>query len=200
VKISVILAHPDKKSFNHAIAEKAAAALTENGHAVVFHDLYREKFPPLIPAEEIPRNAKLPRIISRHCAEIAAAEGIIIVHPNWWGQPPAMLKGWVDRVLRPGIAYKFEEGDTIGAGELIGLLKAEAVLVFNTSNTSEERETNVFGDPLELIWKNNMLISCGVKKYYRRTFRVVVASTPEKRAEWLEEVREMTAGCFPGKQ
>ena len=199
MKVSVLLAHPGKTSFNHAIAAMAVETLQENGHEVTFHDLYREKFPAILPAEEIPRNAALPRIIARHCAEIVAAEGIVIVHPNWWGQPPAILKGWVDRVLRPGVAYKFAEGDAIGAGELIGLLKAEAVLVFNTSNTSEERETAVFGDPLELIWKNNMFISCGVKSYYRKTFRVVVASTPQQREKWLKEVKETTAGYFPGR-
>jgi putative NADPH-quinone reductase len=82
VKISVIIGHPDKKSFNHAIAETALEVLKDNGHDVTFHDLYREKFPPLLPAEEIPRGAALPRIIKKHCDEIAAAEGIIIVHPN----------------------------------------------------------------------------------------------------------------------
>ena len=39
------------------------------------------------------------------------ADGIIAIHPNWWGQPPAMLKGWIDRVLRPDVACKFLEGD-----------------------------------------------------------------------------------------
>jgi len=43
--------------------------------------------------------------------KFSEASGIVIVHPNWWGQPPAILKGWVDRVLRPGVAYEFTEGD-----------------------------------------------------------------------------------------
>jgi len=48
--------------------------------------------------------------IQRHCAEIRQADGLVIVHPNWWGEPPAMLKGWVDRVLRAGVAYDFPPG------------------------------------------------------------------------------------------
>jgi NAD(P)H dehydrogenase (quinone) len=199
LKISVILAHPDIKSFNYAIAETALATLKKNGHDVIFHDLYREKFPPVLPAEEISREAALPRVIARHCAEIAAAEGIVIIHPNWWGQPPAILKGWIDRVLRPGVAYKFAEGDSIGAGELIGLLKAEAVLVFNTSNTTEERENAIFGDPLETLWKNNMLISCGAKSYFRRTFQVIVASDLKQRQSWLKEIKEITGRYFPAE-
>jgi NAD(P)H dehydrogenase (quinone) len=88
--------------------------LTENEHEVVFHDLYREKFSPVLPLREVPRDVKLPPLINRHCLEIAEADGIIVVHPNWWGQPPAILKGWIDRVLRPGVAYKFAEGDKRG--------------------------------------------------------------------------------------
>lgn len=196
MKVMVVLAHPDQKSFNYAVAEAALKALKKNGHEAVFHDLYREKFPPVLPAREIPRDAALPQIVSRHCSEISCAEGIIIVHPNWWGQPPAILKGWVDRVLRPGVAYTFAEGDS-GEGELIGLLKASAVLVFNTSNTPVSREMTLYGDPLETLWKNNMFISCGAKNFFRRNFGVIITSSPEQRRDWLEETRDITRKYFP---
>ncbi len=196
MRITVILAHPDTGSFNHAVAETAVEALKTNGHEVAFHDLCKERFPPVLPAGEIPRDANLPRIIRRHCSEIASADGIVIIHPNWWGQPPAILKGWVDRVLRPGVAYTFAEEDQ-GDGELIGLLKAETVLVFNTSNTPAEREANVYGDPLESLWKNNMFVSCGAKSFYRRNFGVVITSSPEQRKQWLEEATEMIERHFP---
>jgi NAD(P)H dehydrogenase (quinone) len=192
----VILAHPDGGSFNHAVAAAAVETLKANGHEVAFHDLYRERFPAILPAREIPRDVDLPRMIRRHCSEIAAADGIVIVHPNWWGQPPAILKGWVDRVLRPGVAYTFAEGNS-GDGELIGLLKAIAVLVFNTSNTPAERELSLYGDPLESLWKNNMFISCGVKSFFRKNFGAIITSDLEQRAEWLEQAREMTALHFP---
>jgi NAD(P)H dehydrogenase (quinone) len=196
MKVSVILAHPRKGSFNHAIASVATETLVANGHEVAFHDLYGERFPAILPASEIPRGAVLPKIIGQHCFEISSADGIILVHPNWWGQPPAILKGWIDRVLRPGVAYTFAEGDQ-GDGELIGLLKASAVLIFNTSDTPLERELRVYGDPLETLWKNNMLISCGVKSYYRRSFGVIVTSTLEQRTEWLVQVADIVTRHFP---
>jgi NAD(P)H dehydrogenase (quinone) len=197
MKISVILAHPDKASLNYAIAEKVVDTLNADGHEVTFHDLYREKFPSVIPTKEIPRGVKLPKVIEKHFREIAEAGGIVIVHPNWWGQPPAILKGWIDRILRPGAAYTFAEGDN-GEGDLIGLLKAETLLVFNTSNTKPERESNLYGDPLELLWKNNIIVSCGVKNYFRRCFRVVITSTIEQRRAWLEEASDITRKHFPG--
>jgi NAD(P)H dehydrogenase (quinone) len=196
MKIPVILGHPSKASFNHAIATTVVEVLRRNRHDVFFHDLYAENFNPMLPAEEIQRDVTLPPMIEQHCIEIAAAEGIVIVHPNWWGQPPAVLKGWIDRILRPGVAYMFAEGDK-GDGELIGLLKAKAVLVFNTSNTPLARELSVYGDPLEILWKNNMFISCGVKDFYRKNFGVIVTSKEEQRKAWLKEVEDITARYFP---
>jgi len=196
MRISVILAHPDPTSFNHAIAQTAVEAIKANGHRVFFHDLYQEKFEPRLNREEIAKNAILPASIRKHCDEIAAVDGIIIVHPNWWGQPPAILKGWVDRVIRPGIAYEFREGDS-GEGVPKGLLKARAALVFNTSNTEAQREKKVFGDPLETIWKNCIFGLCGVTNFHRRMFTVVVTSTEAQRKGWLNDIRKDIDIFFP---
>jgi putative NADPH-quinone reductase len=194
--ISLILAHPDPASLNHALAQAARAALELNGHTVWFHDLYAEGFDPVLPAAEAARGATLPPAVARHCDEIAAAEGLVIVHPNWWGQPPAILKGWVDRVLRVDVAYRFEEGDS-GEGLPIGLLRARAALVLNTSNTPAPREAAAFGDPLERLWRDCILGLCGVGRFERHMFRVVVTSTPAERAAWLAETQEAARRLFP---
>jgi NAD(P)H dehydrogenase (quinone) len=196
MQISVILAHPDPKSFNHAIAKTAVETIKANGHKVIFHDLYKEKFDPLLHTKEIANDVKLPAKIKKHCEEIAAADGIVIVHPNWWGQPPAILKGWVDRVIRPDVAYKFLEGDS-GEGVPRGLLKAKATLIFNTSNTQSKREKIVFGDPLETIWKNCIFDLCGVAGFHRRMFNVIVTSTEAERRKWLESVAKDINKFFP---
>ncbi len=191
----MILAHPREGSFNHAIATAAVVTLEANGHHVFFHDLYKENFGPALPAGEMDKGASLPDEIEKHCKELAQADGIIIVHPNWWGQPPAILKGWIDRVLRPGVAYEFLEGDS-GEGVPCGLLKVKTALVFNTSNTPLERELKVFGDPLETIWKNCIFGLCGVENFYRKMFGVIVTSAEEQRTEWLEEVRRLVKDYF----
>ena len=196
MNISVILAHPDPVSLNHGIARTAAQTARENGHEVMFHDLYKEKFDPLLPGREMPEGAALPPDVERHCQEIASADGIIIVHPNWWGQPPAILKGWVDRVLRPGVAYRFLEGDQ-GEGVPVGLLKASAAIVFNTANTPPQREREAFGDPLQLLWKNCIFDLCGVKDFHREMFTVVVTSTLEERRGWLKQVQAVVNNYFP---
>jgi NAD(P)H dehydrogenase (quinone) len=199
MKVSLILGHPDKGSFNQAIAQTAARRLQRSGHEVFYHDLYEEKFDPILPSDEVPKDAPLDPVIEMHCREISNADGIIIVHPNWWGQPPAILKGWIDRVLRAGVAYEFLEGDG-GEGIPVGLLKARKAIIFNTSNTPEKREMEAFGDPLESLWRYCILDLCGIRDISRRTFSVVVTSTPEDRASWLREVEAMVDKCFQGEE
>jgi NAD(P)H dehydrogenase (quinone) len=199
MKISVILAHPNPDSFNQAIARTVVVQLKNNGHRVQFHDLYEENFDPLLTGKEIPNDAPLPQEIKMHCREIVEAEGIIIVHPNWWGQPPAILKGWIDRVIRPGIAYEFLVEDS-GEGIPKGLLRAKTAIVFNTSNTEPVREKDVFGDPLETIWKNCVFGLCGVPVFYRRTFSVIITSTEAQRRLWLDEVKAMMDSRFPKEE
>jgi NAD(P)H dehydrogenase (quinone) len=196
MNVLVVLGHPRPDSLNHAIADAVCKAARRNGHSVVLHDLCAERFDPCLPADEIPEEGPVPEAIRKYCAELQEADGIVIIHPNWWGQPPAILKGWIDRVIRPGVAYQFVEGDN-GEGVPVGLLKAEAALVFNTSNTPSAREQAVFGDPLETLWRNCIFGLCGVTKVERRTFGVVVTSTAEQRRTWLGEVATMTDQVFP---
>lgn len=196
MNILIILGHPDKNSFNHAIANECKQRLSENGHSVTFHDLYEEKFDPLITSKEIPKNSILNDLVKNHCKDLQQSDGIVIIHPNWWGQPPAILKGWIDRIFRPGLAYEFKEDDT-GDGIPTGLLKAKTGLVFNTSNTNTNRENKIFGDPLETIWKNCIFDFCGVKNFERKIFRIVVTSSLKEREQWLIETRELIDKYFP---
>jgi len=198
MKILVILGHPDSGSFNHAIASTVCKTAILNRHEVMYHDLDAEGFDPILTRNEIPETGLVPEHIRQHCDELQAADGIVIIHPNWWGQPPAILKGWVDRVVRPGVAYRFDEGDK-GEGIPVGLLKAESALILNTSNTPDHREISVFGDPLALLWKQCIFDLCGVKSIHRRMFNVVITSTFEQRTEWLNETKQLVSDIFPEK-
>jgi putative NADPH-quinone reductase len=196
MKISIILGHPNPASFNHAIASVAVDTLKQSGHDTIFHDLQAEKFDPVATYKEIPRDAALPPIIQQHCDEILAADGIIIVHPNWWCHPPAILKGWVDRVFRAGMAYNFVP-DGKGGAKAVGLLKAKTALIITTANTPQEMEVELYGDPLETFWKTCVFGLCGVPIKERLIFSPVIVSTPEQRATWLQEVKSTVDRLFP---
>jgi len=192
MKIMLILAHPKKESFNHAIAERIHDGLQKLGHSVWSHDLYEEAFDAVYRFENVEKEDVL---VQRHRDQLMSCEGLIIVHPNWWGQPPAILKGWIDKVLVEGVAYGFDPDDN-GSGVPAGLLRAKQALIINTSNTPLEREQTVFQDPLEMIWKNCVLHYCGIENVERKVFRVIADSTYEDRTAWLAEVESMVRKHF----
>jgi putative NADPH-quinone reductase len=188
---SVILAHPYPKSFNHAIFSKVCQTLQSRQAKVFSHDLYAEKFDPLLTEEELGYDISSDPLVKAYAQELLESDLLFFVHPNWWGQPPAILKGYIDRIFRPPYAYDFFPDDN-GGGLPVPKLTGKKAIVFNTANTSMERETEVFGDPLERIWKDCIFGFCGVKMSERRMFRIVSDSSEEKRLAWLEEVAAIT--------
>ena len=201
MRILSLVAHPRESSFCHAISGRVRNALSNAGHDVVHHDLYSEGFDPCLKAEEAYTigdtfEAALSRgedpVVRQHRSDIAAADGLLIVHPNWWGKPPAILSGWMDRVLVPGVAYRLSTADGLPEG----LLAIRTALVLNTSDTSAQREEEQLGDPLESIWGRCVLPYCGVKAFRRHVFRPVVGSSDEQRGDWLAEAEAIGAMVF----
>jgi putative NADPH-quinone reductase len=191
MRILVVIGHQAPGSFCHAIAATAIETLKAAGHGVIYHDLYEERFDPILPAPEVPKGAELDPVVRQHCDEVTAADGYVIVHPNWWGQPPAILKGWIDRIFRQGVVYAFT------AEGVNGFLKGKTAQVFTTSNTPRDVELSYFGDPLENLWKTCIFDLCGLKDFERRNFEPVILSTLPDRQAWLEEVRQTIARRFP---
>ncbi len=196
-----VIAHPRADSFCHAISVAARSALDAAGHTVEHHDLYAEGFDPcLTPVEAYTVGETLEQTLARvddpvirqHRQGVGKAGGLLVVHPNWWGKPPAILAGWMDRILVPGVAYRLQAADGLPEG----LLAVKSALIINTSDTNEEREVNDLGDPLELIWGRCVLPYCGVKDYKRIVFRPVVGSSTETRSSWLELTKKQCQDRF----
>ncbi|MGO9114743.1 MAG: NAD(P)H-dependent oxidoreductase [Thermoguttaceae bacterium] len=185
MKILLILGHQRPGSFCHAIAQTAMEELRAAGHEVIYHDLYAEGFDPILPDAEIAKGSELSANVAQHCREVIEANAYVVVHPNWWAMPPAILKGWLDRVFRQGVVYEF------GQQGVIGLLMGKRAIVLTTSNTPREDELRLFGDPLENLWKTCVFGFCGIEDFYRRNFESIIMSTPQQRAGWLDEVREI---------
>ncbi len=183
-KVLVVVGHPDvANSFNGALARVASEALVAQGYEPVLRDLYAEGFDPVMPLDETNRPVdEAPEAIRAEMEQVKECVGMVFVHPNWWGTPPAILKGWIDRVVRNGFAYGFtEQGPWQGLSDKI-------VQVFTTSNTPRDYELEVYGDPLENFWKTIVFSLVGSKSFERRNFEQIILSDEKTRAEWLAEV------------
>ncbi|MCP4116985.1 MAG: flavodoxin family protein [Desulfobacteraceae bacterium] len=194
MKLLTILAHPDQKSLNHALAGKILELDACPGVEVVFHDLYAEGFDPLLTPEELDKDYEPEGLLKTHCDHLAQADGLVIIHPNWRDQPPAILKGWVDRVFRVGVAFSFE-GKAGEEGRPVGALKADKALIINTSDCSEQVEA-ALGDPLQTLWERCILQPCGAREVVRRNFHQVIFSTQADRQGWLDQVDALAREMF----
>jgi NAD(P)H dehydrogenase (quinone) len=183
----IVVANPNVESLSHAMAQAARHLLDEQGYEIAWHDLYAEGFDPVQPTGEQANARSGDRLVEQHCSELAQADLVLVFHPNWWGQPPAIMKGWIDRVFRLDTAYAYPQGVTPD-GVPRGLLVARHAFVFNTSNTPMEREQLLFGDPLDALWKRCVFGLCGVDAVTRRMVGPVSGSTSDQRVEWIADV------------
>ncbi|MFC9700589.1 NAD(P)H oxidoreductase [Streptomyces sp. NPDC056943] len=105
----LVHAHPRSDSLTAQVADLAHARLKDAGGTVDVLDLYAEGFDPVLrPADEPDwedREKRYSPEVHAHMDRILAADDIVIVFPVWWMAPPAVLKGWIDRVWNYGFAY-----------------------------------------------------------------------------------------------
>lgn len=110
MRILVIHAHPDPNSFNHAICETAVQALKSSGkHEVTVIDLYKEGFRAEMSTEERlayeSGNPILDPQVARYAELMTTYDGLLFVYPTWWWALPAIMKGFLERVLVPGVGF-----------------------------------------------------------------------------------------------
>jgi len=113
MRILVLFAHPLDDSFNAALHRTIVTALRESGHEVDDCDLYAEGFNPVMSAEERRHYHDETRNrspVAGYVERLLAAEALILSHPTWCFGLPAILKGWFDRVLMPGVSFTLENG------------------------------------------------------------------------------------------
>ena len=165
------------------------------------HDQYAELFDPVLTAEESHTSGEaIESILARendpmvalHREELRRAEGLVVVHPHWWGMPPAILTGWIDRVVVPGVAYRLAEA----TGYPEPLAPISELFVVNTSDTTDERERDLYKDPLASIWGRCVAPYLGGPRFTRKVLRPIGDATAEQRAAWLDEVETLAAKTF----
>ena len=108
MKVLYVYCHPLPESFHAAIRTEALAGLAEAGHTVDLCDLYAEKFDPVLSVEERREYHEVgpnQKTVTDYVRRLRETDALICQFPVWSFGPPAMLKGWMDRLLMPGVAF-----------------------------------------------------------------------------------------------
>ncbi len=188
--VLAIVCHPSPKSYTHAVADAALRVLRRLGVTPLVHDLYAEGFDPVLSESELKRRLAFDDLVVRHVRDLEAADGLLLVHPEWWGAPPAMLKGWMDRVLRPGIGYEFR-GEEFLRKEHVPLLAGKRALLFATTDAAPSP-----GTPLLCAFWREALSYCGIDDVRCEMLFRLRELPPADRREWLKRVEEITEETF----
>ena len=109
MRVLVVLAHPNPDSFSHAIVDRLVSTLTNRDHSVSVIDLYGLDYSPALTRAELAAyptsEPAIDPLVIEHTRLIQECSTIVFVYPTWWSSMPAMLKGWIDRTMLPGVAF-----------------------------------------------------------------------------------------------
>lgn len=186
----VVLAHPLPESFAASVARTVVEALEEQGHVVDLLDLYAEDFDPRLSASE--RAAYMepgyqPTEVSGMVERLQAADGLVLVFPQWWFNLPAIMKGFIDRILVPGVAFEHDKA----GGRIVPLLTHIRTLWVVTSTGSPWWVVHLYmGNPLKRILKRGVAAFCAKGVDFRMlAIHDMDRATEEKRKRFLARIR-----------
>jgi NAD(P)H dehydrogenase (quinone) len=188
MKHAVILAHPKPTSFCAAIAQACVGHLRASGQEVVLRDLYALDFDPRLKAEELPtQHGAVPAAdVAAERALLKDVKSLIFVYPFWFNAPPAILKGYVDRVLGLGFGYASI------TGHMEPLLDGVTLTSFSTSG-APEHWVNSTGAlrALMTVFDLHLCGVCGLRLLDHKHFGDVVSYMTE---EWGFDILEQVRG------
>lgn len=168
MKALVVSAHPCGDSFTNALAATAVEQLAAGGHDVTLLDLYAIGFDAAMGADELveyaARRPPSDDVVRAHGELVGQAEILVFVYPTWWSGFPAILKGWLDRVLVPGVAFAFD---------------ADGKVRPNLRNVRYIVGVSTYGSP----WSYIKLTADGGRRTLTRALRLCCTDRP--RVRWM---------------
>jgi NAD(P)H dehydrogenase (quinone) len=167
LKLLLVFCHPDPDSFGAALRRTAVQALHAAGHELREIDLYAEGFDPVFTAAEkrsyLGDTARNIEGVAAHVEALRWAEGWVVVYPTWFYGAPAMLKGWLERVWLPGVAFRIATAKQRTIGGELGNIK---LFVGITTSGSPWWWLKLIGDP------GRSLFMKGLRPLYARRCRM----------------------------
>ena len=190
MKVLVVLAHPNDDSFNHAIAGRALASLIDAGHDAQILDLYARGFKVAMSADERlayhTDQPVLDPMVANHVELVRGAEALVFIYPTWWSSLPAILKGWLERVMVPGVGFVFDDAGKVRPG---------------LTNIRRIVGVSTYGSPHRYVWAINdngrrtltraLRLSCGLRTRCRWLgLYAIDTATADQRSAFLARVEK----------
>lgn len=187
----VVLAHPLPESFAASAARTVVEALEAQGHTVDMLDLYAEDFDPRLSAAEraayMEPGYRSADDIAGIVARLKAADGLVLVFPQWWFNLPAIMKGFIDRIFVPGVAFEHDKA----GGRIVPLMTHIRKFWVVTSTGSPWWVVHFYmGNPVKRILKRGVAAFCAKSVDFRMlSLHDMDRATEDRRKHFLARVR-----------
>ena len=195
MRVLVVLAHPVRESFAHAVCASAVTGFARAGHEVRVLDLYAMGFDPVLSRDDrlgyhTPGENEAP--VAEHLDHLRWAEALVFVYPTWWYSLPAMLKGWIDRVWVPFATFELPQGLEPVRGRMQNI---RLIGGFSTYGSPWWWIRLVSGDPGRRIVMKGLRPLChrSCRSFWLGHYRMD-SSTPASRARFLRKVEALAVG------
>jgi putative NADPH-quinone reductase len=194
MKTLIIYNHPHEGSFCSAIRDAVESGLDAGGHEFKVIDLDKDGFDPVMREKDLSafvqasRNPEkeiegLDPLIQVYVNKMRWAERIVMIFPIWWMTMPAMTKGFIDKVIFPGLVYKMEGGKLVSQ-----LSRLKQVVVITTMNTPAAIYESTFGNSIEGSLIKGTFNQIGIHDIRWISLNMVKHVGDEKRWLWLDEI------------
>lgn len=186
MKIAIIVGHPDKESYNFALAQAYKQGAEKSGAAIKEINIRDLTFNPNLQFGYRKRTELEPDLLESQKI-LKWADHLVWVYPVWWGSVPAIMKGFLDRVLLPGFAFKTRENSLWWDKYFKG--KTSRLICTMDQPPWYYRLFN--GAPTHTAMKKLTMNFIGVRSVKITSIGPIRLSTDQFRAKWLKKVEKL---------
>jgi putative NADPH-quinone reductase len=197
MRTAIVFNHPYEHSFCAAILQSVVRGLHNAGHETDVLHLDNEQFDPVMRTADLKAftlgEPVDPRVLE-YRERLAAADHLIFIFPIWWELMPAMTKGFIDKVIFPGVAYDYDKsGRFPRMVKRFGRLKG--ITLITTMNTPSFLYRLIFGNAIKRALFTGTFWKMGYKNRKWINLSMVKFVSPEKRARWLAQLEKRFSDC-----
>ena len=199
MKVVIVFNHPYDGSFCNAILQSVIAGLQQAGHEADLIHLDKDKFNPVMSADDLKRftqmkyNAQSGEYaqpsndlqVLDYKKRLEAADHLVFIFPIWWELMPALTKGFIDRVIFPGIAYKYEK-----ANKMVARLPVKSITLITTMNTPALLYRVIFRNAIRHALFTGTFWKLGYKNRKWISLNMVKFVSDIKRKKWLMQLEQ----------
>ena len=196
MKVLIVFNHPYEASYCHAILEKVQSGLQQGGHEIDLIHLDKDEFDPVMRAKDLQAFVMAAKQASGSLAllddkvkdykiRLEAAEHLVFIFPIWWELMPALTKGFIDKLIFPGIAYHYKQK---GNRMINRLHQLKGLTMITTMNTPLIFYRLLFGNAIKKALLLGTFWKIGIQNRKWISLNYVKFSSQQKRKKWLDKI------------